>query len=451
MKRILVYVFVVITFCGCGKEEAFIRPPESSGSISRPQKRVLEFKDDYVTLEAGSGLLRAEINSNVKYSFRITESWIHERESSFSNGHSGKTLNLQVGANRHDRSRDAEIIIYNNQYELSDTLHVIQYGDNSVHGTVADGDVSVLQKASRGKANLVIMGDGFVKEHLHDYGFYFRTMNQAMEYFFSIEPYDTYRDYFNVYTVAVESETDGIPDGNSLWGNKSNSRFEISFGEGTAISCNDEIVFEYVRRISELPENQPVTVIVVLNCDKYAGTAYMYSDGSSIALCPMSTADVPDDFEGIIHHEAGGHGFGLLCDEYVYHQKTIPDSRREEIRDWQESGFYLNLDFTDDFSRILWKDFIGMDKYSEVGAYEGGYEYQFGVWRSEENSCMNNNIPYYNVQSRWAIVDRIMKLSDIEYSINDFIAADNPEPYVVTKSQQAGEFVPLGDPVLIHK
>ena len=46
-----------------------------------------------------------------------------------------------------------------------------------------------------------------------------------------------------------------------------------------------------------------------------------------------------------------------------------------------------------------------------MGVYEGGYEYQYGVWRSEENSCMNNNVPYFNVQSRWAIVNRIMKFS----------------------------------------
>ena len=56
-------------------------------------------------------------------------------------------------------------------------------------------------------------------------------------------------------------------------------------------------------------------------------------------------------------------------------------------------GFQLNLDFTSDLSGILWKDFVGLPDYPEVGAYKGGSQYQYGVWRSEENSCMNNNIP----------------------------------------------------------
>lgn len=186
---------------------------------------------------------------------------------------------------------------------------------------------------------------------------------------------------------------------------------------------------------------------MVLNSDKYAGTAYLYQDGNSIALCPMSTAEPPNDFEGIVHHEAGGHAFGFLCDEYVYNQSEMPEERKNSIKEWQKQGFHLNLDFTNDLDKILWKDFIGIDKYTPVGAYEGGYEYQFGVWRSEENSYMNNNIPYYNVQSRWCIVNRIMQLSDIEFTIQDFIKNDNPiYPTGSRGLNNWDDFVPLGNP-----
>ena len=93
-----------------------------------------------------------------------------------------------------------------------------------------------------------------------------------------------------------------------------------------------------------------------------------------------------------------------------------------------------------------------MDKYAPVGAYEGGYEYQYGVWRSEENSCMNNNIPYYNVQSRWNIVNRIMQLSDIEFSVQDFIENDHPIYPKGSRGLNTWEkFVPLGNPVWVVK
>lgn len=164
----------------------------------------------------------------------------------------------------------------------------------------------------------------------------------------------------------------------------------------------------------------------------------------------MSSESSPNDFEGLIHHEAGGHGFGFLCDEYVYYQKNIPASRKQDIKEWQKLGFQMNLDFTNDPSSILWKDFIGLDKYKQVGAYEGGYEYQYGVWRSEENSCMNNNVPYFNVQSRWSIVKRIMQLSEKEFTIRDFIENDNVVPDIVTRNIVDKSFKPLGEPIWIR-
>lgn len=146
----------------------------------------------------------------------------------------------------------------------------------------------------------------------------------------------------------------------------------------------------------------------------------------------------------------GGHGFGFLCDEYVYYKQKMPESRKKKLKEWQELGFQMNLDFTSDSSSILWKDFIGLDKYKQVGAYEGGYEYQYGVWRSEENSCMNNNIPYFNVQSRWSIVRRIMQLSGREISIGDFIENDYVVlPYITSRAIDDKSFKPLGEPIWI--
>ena len=47
-----------------------------------------------------------------------------------------------------------------------------------------------------------------------------------------------------------------------------------------------------------------------------------------------------------------------------------------------------------------------------------------GVYRSEQNSCMNNDIPYYSTISRESIVKRIMAYAGEEYSFEDFVAND---------------------------
>lgn len=123
-----------------------------------------------------------------------------------------------------------------------------------------------------------------------------------------------------------------------------------------------------------------------------------------------------------------------------------------EIKEWQKLGYQMNLDFTNDTSAILWKDFIGTDKYEMVGAYEGGFEYQYGVWRPEKNSCMNNNIPYFNAQSRWCITKRIMELSDIQYNIQKFMEDDQiPPPIARTKSVVSPDSKPLGSLILIRR
>lgn len=436
--------------------------------LQDPQERLSFTKEKWKELAATDTTLSITIDSNISYQTKILPeeagNWISAHRSNNINddtlegteittilnnqGITGdRYLRLDVSENRQPEERYAQIIIYNTQYELTDTLHITQAGTDGIYHY--DTEVIQLQKATCGNVNLIIMGDGFVQSDLTAGGKYESAIKQAAEHFFSIEPFLSHRNYFNVYMVVAESEEAGVNNKNS-W-SKIKNKFDTTFGNGTEITCNDDLVFEYAYLAKELPENKPLLAIVVLNSTKYAGTTYLYSDGNSIALCPMSTEKAPNDFEGLIHHEACGHGFGFLCDEYVYYQQTIPSTRIMEIKEWQKLGYQMNLDFTNDTSAILWKDFIGTDKYEMVGAYEGGFEYQYGVWRPEENSCMNNNIPYFNAQSRWCITKRIMELSDIQYNIQKFMENDQIPPIARTKSVFSPDSKPLGSPILIRR
>lgn len=59
-----------------------------------------------------------------------------------------------------------------------------------------------------------------------------------------------------------------------------------------------------------------------------------------------------------------------------------------------------------------------------------------GVYRSEQNSCMNNDIPYYSTISRYEIYKRIMEYAGQSWSLEDFIANDVVEA-VSTSSTKA--------------
>jgi hypothetical protein len=127
----------------------------------------------------------------------------------------------------------------------------------------------------------------------------------------------------------------------------------------------------------------------------------------------------------VLQHEAGGHGFGGLADEYVnYDTETIPADEKLSAQSWQANGFFGNVDFTNDLATIRWKHFIGLTNYTYVGAYEGAYYYGHGVWRPESSSCMISNIRYFNAPSREQIVKRIMSRSGGTYSFSNFQAND---------------------------
>lgn len=100
-------------------------------------------------------------------------------------------------------------------------------------------------------------------------------------------------------------------------------------------------------------------------------------------------------------------------------------------------------------SQVPWSVFTGKEKYAYVGAYEGAYLYQSGVWRPEEISCMDINIPYYNAPSRWAIVDRIRRLAGEPCTFDDFMQSDHVTPWPATKTKPQKSYPPLGKPVLI--
>lgn len=447
LKPFLILLSLCVLLESCSKDEYFATETQQS---THSVKAFLRFETgDTSQVDYLSQSLTLSVKSNVKYELSIhTEGdvWVEGTVQRYSHKFKSEDVVLNIEANLTDAPRSAEIVISTKDRQISDTL--ILWQKQKDVGSLSDGDVVIFQMSSVGNANVVIMGDGFKAEHIQN-GYYEKTLRQAAEHFFSIEPFATYQEYFNVYMVAAESETDDFGGGGLLGSYLKKTKFRTSFGSGTEINCDEETVFKYVEKISYLQNDSPVLCILVLNVDRYAGTCYMYLDGSAIAMCPMCTLGSNSGFDAMIRHEAGGHGFGFFADEYIYYLKTMPQSYISDIKQWQGYGYQMNLDFVGNPQDVHWNSFIGLEGYDGVGVYEGGQEYAYGVWRSEENSCMNDNIPYYSTYCRWLIYDRIMRLSGKEGSMEDFLENDHvSEPSSLYTKGSLPHFVPTSPPVL---
>lgn len=297
-------------------------------------------------------------------------------------------------------------------FVLKDKGYTTSCGVSQCSYDYDEDEVVTLQKATRGNGvNLVFLGDGYNNKDIAN-GTYLKDMKQQMEYFFGVEPYTTYRDYFNVYTAIALSQESGVGTVNTLCDNK----FETTFTGGASLQCNTNDVFKYAMRMPTVNSGNLNQTLIVLtpNTTDYGGVTSMWADGSAIAITPKSSDYYPYDSRGIVQHEAGGHGFGKLGDEYIYHNAFISSCKcfccphEANINAAKANGWYENLSLTGKMHEVPWSHLIFNDKYSAVvDIYEGGFMHSRGVFRSELNSCMNNNIPYFSTISREAIVKRI--------------------------------------------
>lgn len=342
------------------------------------------------------------------------------------------TLTIKGMAKNAD-SRDGKVVFRLKDKDYTHECSVSQYGYE-----YGEDEWITLQKATKGNnggINIVLLGDGFNAKDIAS-GKYLNDIKQEVEYFFGIEPYKTYRDYFNVYTAIPLSTESGVGTVNTIRYN----RFNTTFTGGVGLKADYDEVFDYALGAPTVNKgnlNQTL-IIMVPNSTDYGGICQMWEDGSTIAFCPQSTYGYPLDTRGVIQHEAGGHGFGKLGDEYIYHNAFIDFCGCSccghvlEFNAAKSLGWYDNLELTGKMHSVGWSHLIFDDRYSDiVDIYEGGYMHNRGVFRSEPNSCMNNDIPYYSTISRESIVKRIKAYAGETYSFEDFVKNDKRDAGIV--------------------
>ena len=376
-------------------------------------------------------------------------------ELSQNSGNKKSEITLTIKSTAAGDIREGDVVFRLKDKDYTHTCHVTQYGYE-----YGEDQYLTLQKATKGKnggINIVILGDGYDAKDIAG-GEYLKDMKQQVENFFGIEPYTTYREYFNVYTAFPLSTESGVGTINSIRYN----RFNTTYTGGVGLKCDYDELTDYVLNAPTVNEGNidQTLVIVVPNSTDYGGICQMWASGYAIAFCPKSDYGYPLDTRGVIQHEAGGHGFGKLADEYIYHNAFIDACDcnccgHVDAINWAKSlGWYDNISLTGKIHEVRWSHLIFDPRYSDiVDIFEGGFMHNRGVFRSEQNSCMNNDIPYYSTISRQSIVKRIKAYAGETFDFEEFVANDKRTSQVLTRGfdSASGSVHSRQLPPVIHK
>lgn len=404
-----------------------------------------------------------KVTANVAYECNVdkdSQSWIEQiakTEGEASGTMTVTTYRFRVLPYDQEGRRTGTIVVSNNQLRQEIT---VEQGTIYVSTDYSrDREVITLQTADEGNGiNLVLMGDAFTDRLVAD-GTYEQVMKNAVDAFFSTHPYSSFRHLFNIYAVVAISANEEYFEGAS-------TVFEGKFGEGTEVSGRNQTCKSYAREVPGMSATKldETVIIVMMNRKFYAGTCYMstpvtktdYGSGPSIAYFPLGTDD--EMFKVLLTHEAGGHGFAKLADEYSFPSYgSIPATEIEKVRDFEKYGWLKNIDLTNDPEKIKWSSFISDERYASenIGVYAGGYTYPRGIYHPTKSSIMNDNTGGFNAPSREAIYYRIHKLaygSSWEYDREKFVefdlAAQRNMPQAAPR-RMPEHYAPLHAPVIL--
>ena len=342
-------------------------------------------------------------------------------------------LNVLPNTSRDAREGAFFLIMRNNDGDLMglDTLWIRQAGLSSGYTSIdysEDGQYYLLNRHTVGNGiKLILMGDGFTDNEVSD-STYHRVMRKAMDNIFSEQPLQSMMEYFDIYVVVTVSANNQFGSGYST------ALSCVPQLQTTGINYDESAVKKYLQVIDDFDEENTLAV-VILNSNQHKGVTYLYTspDGTrpiqySVALCPVIEDLESEIFRQVLVHEAVGHGFAKLADEYVNSANgSATDKDKAQIRWLHGYDWVMNADVEADSSRVLWSRFISDSRYQseQIGVIEGGYTFYKGVYRPSQGSMMNGNDSPFNAPSRQAIYRQVIYMATSkEPTYEDFVAFD---------------------------
>lgn len=299
--------------------------------------------------------------------------------------------------------------------------------------TFRHGSYLTLNKATKGKGiDIVIIGDGFSESEMGLNGHWYKVAAKTKEVLFSIEPYKSYLDHFNVYMVNAVSASNTI--GVGIGGSNTFFKTYKDAATGNLLYMEDgkkgtDFAFENSPVKDDKGKSEDMFLCVMVNDPSFRGAANITDKGGRYL---GTIFDMGEAFGKLVTHEFT-HAFGKLADEYVYSGPQFGYIPQADVNTYKLAksafGYYQNIEFTSDkraFSNQNWRKLLDLN-YPGVGVHEGGFYYRNGAWRSEIFGLMGSDSNgKLGPVNREIVLRQIYKLAGraTEYTFQTFIDYD---------------------------
>jgi hypothetical protein len=268
----------------------------------------------------------------------------------------------------------------------------------------AAGDATVVPIQVTGdpskRFNLVVMGDGYTAA---EQTLFREHVNKHLNVLWTIEPYKTYRNYINVYSVEIESPESGVDCDPNLDSPRRDTPLNMGFWGG----CNPGSVQRLLtvdtaaaNRYADLvPGTDPSNrqLLALGNSDTYGGAG-----GTN------ATASGGNALSALISPHELGHSLGGLQDEYDYLSRGVRGGPYTDGEPFSAHHTLLTEQQMRD-QHQKWFRWLGEPSLSggTIGRYESGLYSSTGVWRPSRHSIMKTLGYQYDQVGREVMTQRI--------------------------------------------
>jgi hypothetical protein len=225
--------------------------------------------------------------------------------------------------------------------------------------------------------DLVFVGDGYTADDLATYT---ANVKSKWDELSAVEPFASYKEYFNVWQVDVISTESGV-DHDPTKGVLKDTALDMGFwcqgrdaNTERLLCVNETKAKEYAAQAPQADQ-----VIALGNTSKYGGA------GGSVATASGSNAQAGQ----IAIHELG-HSIGGLADEYDYPYITYTGTEPRE------------KNVTKDPTGAKWGEYLGQPSPDGgvITPVEGARYYKSGLYRPTDNSIMRTLGKQFNAIGR---------------------------------------------------
>ncbi|MFC3501586.1 M64 family metallopeptidase [Micromonospora krabiensis] len=248
--------------------------------------------------------------------------------------------------------------------------------------------------------NLVVLGDGYTEADLPT----FRShVDKHLNTLWTIEPFKSYRSYFNVYAVEIVSAESGVDCDPGL----SEPRRDTVLGMGFWGGCNPASV-QRLLTVNGAAATRYANLATGTNAGNRQLIALANSNTYGGAGGTNATASGGNALSALISPHELGHSLGGLQDEYDYYARAVPGDTYTGDEPSSVHHTVLTEQQMRDTQAKWWR-WLGEPSESggTIGRYEGGLYLQKGVWRPSQHSMMKSLGFYFDQVARERMTERI--------------------------------------------